>query len=52
MMDKLSPKERSERWARYKQHPHDLKEAEERGDKEAARRILEEIQEQVPRNDG
>lgn len=45
-MSELSPKEKSERWASYKQHNHDLKEAEKRGDKETARRILEEIQEQ------
>lgn len=26
-MDELSPKEKSERWATYKQHSHDLKDA-------------------------
>ena len=46
IMDELSPKEESERWVSYKQHNQDLKEAEKRGDKESARRILEKIQEQ------
>ena len=46
-MSELSPKEKSERWASYKQHNHDLKEAEKRGDKETALRILEEMQEQA-----
>ena len=43
-MDELAEKEKSERWARYKQHNHDLKDAEKRGDKATARRILEEMQ--------